>query len=167
MIATEVVYTVVCPHCEQDTKSRVNHLLTAGPSIAWEWYCDLCGGKYHIKQAAVGVEGLLVTKLPGCKINIVCYLKHGDMCIAYKDYFPLSDRGQSIDWAAEFAHKQYFYEEHTCPSNVIGSPVIEISTGDPDPHEILTLLAIGPWREDMNALNYEWVIPTIPYPKEN
>lgn len=70
------------------------------------------------------------------------------------DFTGYDDDGKSRD--------EYFYGEHTCPTNWTGSIEAVISKGDPDPHGFATFVRRIPAPETMESCNDEQYLELFP-----
>lgn len=96
------------------------------------------------------IEGFLLLRIRGTKILLV--VSH-----------PKYDSGR--DHEEWLAHQKYYFEEHTCPTNVVPVECI-IDGNDHDPHGIFEFVAWKPRPADFDEdeCNYDWcgVFPEIP-----
>lgn len=122
----------VCPHCHADA-GCIDHLL--GREMQTRWSCDACGGGYRLVFSAGGVvisptadrtiKTLDVLVLEP-QLSPVYFIVEGRR---YEPYLDDVDR-------TERDHKQFYYEEHSCPTNWF-KPVMVYVDGDSDPHGVL------------------------------
>lgn len=128
----------VCPHCDA-TDGLVDHL-QAGQS-AGPWYCKACGGSYVLRVPYDGE--IVIEPREGRRITTydVLVLRPQEKPV----YFVVEgmrfegERWQNAD-EDESASKQFFYEEHSCPTNWL-EPEMVYFDGDTDPHGLIEFVA--------------------------
>ncbi len=133
----------VCPWCDGETGSRVDHLYEdALPREAGPWYCDACGRAYRVKVMAPSVveitkdeqskraftRSMALLKLEGKEGPVFFVMDHN----RYWDGPESDEENQS--------HQRYFFEEHSCPTNWLNECVAVIENGDADPHGFLSFV---------------------------
>lgn len=137
VLITEVLHYVECPHCH-NSKSKVDHLFghTDAKKTWGPWYCDECGGEY--RGYVVG-EDVFVEKLNGRIDYSIVFLKNNNVLLAVKGMYFNGDH--------DIGHDEYFYEEHTCPTNYFGNVemVVNLENGDTDPHGIFEFIGSIPY----------------------
>jgi hypothetical protein len=124
-----------CPNgCKHEM--TVEHLLGDGPCgvtkdypkrQAGPWYCDECGQGWKLTYDADSVD---VEPVKGKKVDqwVILELPPQTEPIRFKV------KAMRIDRELDESADQYFYEEHTCPTNWLRR-VEEVSIGeDDDPH---------------------------------
>lgn len=134
---------IYCPRCGQG-QYEISHLKVGcdfGP-----WYCDdtRCGYAF---VGVVTARGADVQMLPDRIVRTTVTLRA-------ERPFTLIVRGMRFegrDKDHDEGHGAYFYEEHTCPTNILSDIVRFIDeTGNEDPHGIFTYVKTeeGDPRED-------------------
>lgn len=131
----------ICPWCEQESGSRVDHLYgDRMPSRAGPWYCDECRRPFRVKVIAPGnveitkdadnhrtfTRSMALLKFEGRDGTVFFVFDHN----RYKDGTVESDEENQ-------SHQRYFFEEHSCPTNWLNECVAVIEDGDCDPHGFL------------------------------
>ncbi len=132
MIKAITQHFVVCPHCDETTKSTIDHLKDGFEIIGW--HCNHCGRGFGgiIKGADT-----VITKDPNesRRIQILTLLE-----------YPPSDKplrfllaGHRYESKRDKSRRdsRFFYEEHSCPTNWIGESEMIAFDGDTDPHGFL------------------------------
>lgn len=119
--------TVGCPHCGKDSGCKINHLFGEHGRSWGPWYCGECGGRF---MGTVGIDGqsAAIEKIEGGgKIETLVLLRVTDPCFVVV---------RGMRFADHEDNSEYFYNEHTCPTN--WAPKIEafIQDGDTDPHGV-------------------------------
>lgn len=152
------VHEIAFPCCPSARKHVVTHIKPgegAGP-----WGCDGCGREYNLRRSERGhvieleprnvwrEKTLVVVEL---KAPLRLVVEHSRWVGEGPDCVP---RGVITD--EERGHNQYYYEEHTCPTNWIDRDVVQVidpeQPGDPDPHGCVryvnTVIRPPGWDED-------------------
>ena len=150
---------MICPHCGARTDASVDHL-KAGQSFG-PWYCDECGGGYQGKANGAAIEVQKMSSRFSKTLDLLVLEPH-DMPI----YFVMAGKTYHAkpDVDDDYDGKQYFYEEHSCPTNWIGKTVMISSDGDTDPHGLLKFIRSIP-RPSMSDNPYavdEVIIAAFP-----
>lgn len=131
---------VACPWCGVNA-STVNHLMDADTET--EWYCDECGEKFGLKFK----DGRMWTrKVPGeKKIKTLVLLRNANVGLVVEGM--AFENGPGND--------DYFYNEHTCPTNYLKKVkvVIDLKHGDTDPHGIFVYVATRPYDPRIDDSN--------------
>lgn len=129
-LETETMTYVSCPHCGKRA-GRIDHLFGDRLPRSWgPWYCDECGGAY---------EGTVVSPT-----EIAIEKRDGRRKIDTLDLLMIPARAEPVylvlnswRWEGDEDHgKEYFYEEHTCPTNWTDQIEAFILDGDADPHGV-------------------------------
>lgn len=133
----EVVHFIECPHCH-NSKIRIDHLFNdEGIETSWGiFYCDECGGGY---EGIVKGKDVFVEKANGRKDNSIVFLKNGNVLLAVK--------GMYFNGKHDPENDRYYYDEQTCPTNYFKNVemVIDLETGDNDPHGIFEFVGSIPY----------------------
>jgi hypothetical protein len=78
-------------------------------------------------------------------------------------YFVMEERYGKPDEEDYQGNRQYFYEEHSCPTNWLPTCVAVIEDGDTDPHGFLTFVRSVPippgYKEDPNDERWRDLFP--------
>lgn len=122
---------IACPHCGKGAY-LVSHLKPSqqfGP-----WYCDDCGGSYSGRVLDTDTIELELREARCLKTVVTLHYDPAD------GPFEIDVKGMRFkgiyDDENPDKHDEYFYNEHTCPTNYLNR-VIEIRQGEnPDPHGI-------------------------------
>lgn len=137
---TETVTTkyVLCPCCNSKLGS-INHLVEG----TYAWYCDACGNRIKFKMH----QGCVVDshKTGETKEKTLVFLKRGGIGLIVEG---MSFNSENND--------EYFYNEHTCPTNYLSCVVaiVDLEHGDPDPHGIFEYVTTLPWVEGFDECNF-------------
>ncbi len=120
----------ICPHCGKDA-GQVDHLL--GRDIETRWSCKSCGGGYRLQFTVDGT----VTVAPTADRTI----KTMDVLVLEPQLSPVyfiveGMRFEPADDRDEHDSKEFYYEEHSCPTNWL-KPEMVYFEGDSDPHGLL------------------------------
>lgn len=138
MIREHLKTYAVCPACGEDA-GCINHLL--GQTLETQWYCDACGQCYRLKftnENGVAVDISVVEGKRKITTVDMLVLKPQDKPV----YFIVKGmrfEGEDDD-RDEHEHKQFFYEEHSCPTNWFKPSVVAFD-GDYDPHGLIEFVA--------------------------
>lgn len=126
---------LICPHCGERTDSSIDHLQKGckfGP-----WYCDSCGKSYE--GVANGVDTVLkkCDKWKSDTLDLLGIPPH-DKTIYFVLRGDAYHKGEARedDWDG----KQFFYEEHSCPTNWIRNTAMISADGDTDPHGFMKFI---------------------------
>ena len=124
----------ICPECGDHT-STVDHLLNTKTETMW--YCDNCGSRYRLKFE----DGkMFIGKTDERKDKTLVLLRHGTMWLVVE--------GMKFSTHRE-NNNEYYYNEHTCPTNYLRDVVriIDSRNMDADPHGIFEYIGTFPWDE--------------------
>jgi len=132
----------VCPWCNSKG-SPVDHLIDG--KFDTTWYCDRCGESYALK---FDHGRMWIGKVPGRRSEkTLVLLRHGSIGLIVEGLKHSEDPTCSGN--------AYFYNEHTCPTNYLKyvKRVIDLKTGDTDPHGIFQYVCTRPYDERIEDLN--------------
>lgn len=143
---------ILCDECGGRVDS-VDHLKDSRSEF-WDWYCDCCGRANRIVREG---DGYISKCKPERRIPLVVILGRGNMYLAVKGMHFIKD-GEEVDLQEITREKEYYYEEHTCPTNYIGGDVEVVSvledskSLDTDPHGCFEVIKVVPvlgkkWKE--------------------
>lgn len=122
---------IICPHCDAHTNSSIDHF-QKGESFG-PWHCDECGRQFQGK--ANGKETQV------SKVNGDFFSKTLDLLVLppidKPVYFVLEGKRYHDHLNDDYDGKQFFYEEHSCPTNWIRNTIMIANAGDTDPHGLL------------------------------
>ncbi|MRT30868.1 hypothetical protein [Herbaspirillum sp. CAH-3] len=132
--ATHTKTFIRCPHCDGD-EFPVDHILNG----TWKrsfgpWYCDTCGGSFRGTKDDVGQIDLEL--LDERKVQTLDLLVLQPQ--AKPVYFVLRGmrfEGPKFDGYPD--NKEFFYEEHSCPTNWLRNIQTLIHDDDDDPHGLI------------------------------
>jgi rubredoxin len=128
---------ILCPACGKDDFS-VGHL-PIGTKTAW--YCDVCGVRFKLHVLVNNEVECEVIEGERKEKRRVVLQSSGPVTLHLKT-FTISPGDDE-----EF-HAEYYYNEHTCPTNFMRDVVKVIDkTGDDDPHGVFKFVSIEPWVE--------------------
>lgn len=120
---------IVCPHCNQNSGHSVDHIQRGGHF--GEWYCNECGHSYKGCRNEHGQIELTLSDSVKTNTYDLVVLPPQDKPI----YFVL--KGMSFNDGHYDDGKEYFYEEHSCPTNWLKHMVTMIIENDDDPHGLI------------------------------
>ena len=130
----ETARVLRCPVCDKGRFEivRLHWGGTWGP-----WYCDDCGFGFIGRTDEQGES--YIEPWRNRKITTVVTLRSTRPVTLKVQGVRFT--GEEADSDADRAERdRYYYEEHTCPTNFLGHPVLEVldDDGDQDPHGIFT-----------------------------
>ena len=127
----------MCPHCEKGTFA-IDHLKAIGNGISFgPWYCNECGGSFDGRISADGNIDVRLRTERRIKTYDLLMLSPQDKPVWFiVEGLRFEDPAKPRDETSEAEHKEYFYEEHSCPTNWL-KPEIVYYDGDDDPHGLL------------------------------
>lgn len=131
---------VVCPAC-RSPDSTVDHL--KGSEQQLKWYCQQCGAEYTFTLTA-GFK-VVDVKLTGNSVRkTLVLLRCGKVGLVVQ--------GMSFSHIKN-NNDGYYYDEGTCPTNYMPQvlKVIDLETGDPDPHGIFEYVKTLPWDDRIES----------------
>ncbi len=135
-IVTRTKTYAVCPSCGEDG-GEIDHLL--GTKARTSWYCDACGQEYALDFSANGNVDITVAK--GRKIATTDLLmlppQTQPVYFVVQGMRFIEKRHYEQD---EHAGKEFFYEEHSCPTNWL-KPEMVYCDGDSDPHGLIRFVS--------------------------
>lgn len=131
-IQTQLNIVIVCPTCGKADKP-FNHR-PPGTSFG-PWYCDHCGQEY---SGVANGEHTTVVAGPRRSLKTLVLLEHRDTPYL----FVVVEGSVTVSPGDEpnFSSNEFYYNEHTCPTNYLGVQAI-LDKGEDDPHGIFV------WRE--------------------
>lgn len=141
----ETTHYAVCPCCQEQT-STIDHLL--GKDTTTWWYCDNCGERYEIMFKR---SGEVYTKpMNERKEKHLVLLRNGDIGLVVE--------GMSFSGSVPEEHHEYYYNEHTCPTNYmkVVLAVIDLKHRDQDPHGIFEYVATLDYDQNVEDCNYDY-----------
>jgi len=142
-IVTETTKRVCCPTCGKPAgivSRMMDDLLYGGAKkgegtrrVGGPWYCDSCGWAYTFEVHADGRAFVEKVNQRSVKTRVLLRLRRGDAPIFVEVRHSHTDPpGDSPDERRN--QNRYYFEEHTCPGNIMRS-VDEVFRGDDeDPH---------------------------------
>ncbi len=136
-VAERLKTYAVCPACGADA-GCINHLL--GQTLETQWYCDTCGQCYRLVFTNENGVDVRVSIVEGkCKVKTVDLLVLPPQ--KHPVYFVVEGmRFEGEGDRDEHDAKQFFYDEHSCPTNWF-KPTIVAFDGDYDPHGLIEFVA--------------------------
>lgn len=142
------------------------HLMAFPSKPDWfgPWYCDECG--WAVTAAGYSHGQMLVTALPERKINTLVLLVLNGASLRDEPIF-LVTQGMVFEknGKIDYSNQEYFYEQHTCPTNFLRADMLV--GDDTDPHGIFryleTVAMPDDWRErDAREIgDYEKLFATL------
>ncbi len=140
-MATYTQVYVVCPWCEQESGHRVCHLFNPKyEPYAWgPWTCEKCrcefrGSVNMVNEVTVERVGTGKPKYGRALALLLLDGKDGPVYFVMdRRYYTPGEPDEEFQ-----SHEQYFFEEHSCPTNWLRDCEVVIQYGDQDPHGFLT-----------------------------
>lgn len=129
---------IACPNCGKG-EHRVSHLMdglfqeaTAGP-----WYCRHCLWAFTLKHMGGGMFAVepCVRAEVETEVTLEIRAEHTPLRLHVRGMRFIDEPNDPVEGEELDEQDRYFYEEHTCPSNVIGVDVSN-NSGDDDPHGV-------------------------------
>ena len=143
-IKTQRYFT--CP-CGAPHRHVVEHLITQDRTVrAGPWYCHGCGvgwavvvdgeGEVEIIDTGKRIRDVVITlRLPPQQRDVLFRVD------GFEFYTPGDAPGNTIAWMPDDWHA-YFYNEHTCPSNIMRAVQDVIVGEDTDPHGLFEYVSV-------------------------
>lgn len=143
---TETKTYVVCPCCDGNLGS-IDHLMGNKVGSTWLWYCDGCGAR--VKFAMEGNEVVSTEPTGEKSVRTIDFLKHGDIGLIVEGMAFAKDGKVDLDG------KEYWYNEHTCPTNYLKNvlAIVDLKTDDYDPHGIFEYVGTTQWNPQVSDWN--------------
>lgn len=143
-----------CPHCGDDTSYSVTHFLDDKDDHSFgPWQCDACGwvvyGIWYTATQTVSITELIERPK---QINGYLLLRvstEEPVWLIVEN--PIYTRDTLEPMAEEIRHKEYWVNEHTCPTNIVRVEAIIAGQGDTyddDPHGVLQFSGWAPAPPD-------------------
>lgn len=140
---------VECPECGKT--SSVNHL-NVNKCANYKWFCDRCGTQYAFtlsagddyeieKTGTKSIKTNVLLKLPVLKEPL--YLIVEGMRFEYPDGHPDKSEDEQSN------HDEYFYNEHTCPTNYLKKAEEIFYKGQDDWHGIFEYIKTIPYKKEV------------------
>ena len=127
---------IVCPYCHQ-SRFPIDHLVEGvrfGP-----WYCDSCGKSFSGVRTADGAD---ITLLPRWKRDTKVTLEYAhDPRLRLQVKGTRFSKGDGTEDKEADKHDEYYYEEHTCPTNFLHDCHEVSFDGDADPHGLFNWIS--------------------------
>lgn len=127
---------IICPGCNIG-ESSIQHLLDDSKRTHFdgEWYCDRCGCSYKftIDGGKVFAE-VNPAKWKKPALTLLKLVPKNTVYAVVEDAI--------YDYAPDGGNKRYYYEEHTCPTNVLPNIEYLLDGDNTDPHGIWQFCAI-------------------------
>jgi hypothetical protein len=128
-----------CPGCNGSDFS-VSHLAIG---VNTRWSCDKCGCCFRLEVVSHDRVDCEVIQGERTEKTRVTLQSDGPMTIVVEGM-------RSVDDAAPLPlgdGDEYFYNEHTCPTNYLRVLKVVAPDGDEDPHGIFSYVKTEPWVE--------------------
>lgn len=142
-IIEEKHYYINCPYCS-DGYHDITNLMNTNSTFTG-WYCENCGGSITITTKNREVE---IQKTEEKRIRILVLLKRNELYLIVKGW-----KHPDIDYRYGFDHHQeYYYNEHTCPTNYLreAEEIIDMNNKDTDPHGLFDYVMTVPYVDTAN-----------------
>lgn len=134
-LTSETSVYVHCPHCGAKD-NLVSHLFNDPIESSFgPWYCDSCGGSY--KGRVIEENWVVLTPLEESRIPQYVLLEippREESIFFITTGMAFRKLGNDID--DEKRKNEYFYNEHTCPTNWLKDVQMIAYDGNLDPHGI-------------------------------
>lgn len=137
---------LICPHCNGESDCRIDHLYKTNPNFESDgyggWQCHLCHKPigFRIKNSSE-IETWKSTRVKQEWYPALALLKLNDVYFIfnYEIYKPNAEikTNDKIQYNAE-----YFFEEHSCPTNWILKCIMIVKDGDIDPHGYMKFIRV-------------------------
>ena len=140
------IYYIDCPFCGAVGKEgcgSISHLLGSDTTFG-PWCCESCGKAIEgeVRSGKVFVE------------KCTQHHQSDSLVLLRLDPLPKSlfliAKGMYWDGNLSEEHQRYFYEEHTCPTNILRDAQEIIYHNDSDIHGFFKFLKAIPYQETMN-----------------
>lgn len=144
-IVVETKRRIVCPHCDKPA-GVIDHLV--GTTVETRWSCDECGGGYRLAFLSNGDVLVEPTQHRTIRTLDLLVLKPQDKPVYFVvsgmrftgETHAWSSKAEDDDVVEQARHKQFYYEEHSCPTNWF-EPEVVYYDGDDDPHGLIEFVA--------------------------
>lgn len=130
---------IACPACGQGER-QVSHL-AIGQTTAWYCDSDTCGRHFSLEVLKTG--DVLLAVLPERKVPTFVTLRSEQPVTLVVKGMQFVKDGDEPKYPDD--HDQYFYNEHTCPTNYLGVEQVKTDDGDTDPHGVFVYVKTEPW----------------------
>lgn len=142
---------VVCPHCGENSGGSVDHQIARRTESHWgTWYCDECGGGFAGTTTTNGA--VIVRKTDDSFSKCFDLLR-----IPPQEHAIYIVRSASHSSDRDHAGTQYYYEEHSCPTNWLDHIEMISIDGDQDPHGLIEYVGAAAFDQDIaDAGNHDW-----------
>lgn len=141
------IYTkhyIVCPHCQGDTGSVINHLLKEKlPREVGPWDCDSCGNYFELViHSATDIDIKIVDGKRIEKLEVLLVLPPQDKPLyVVVEGMDFVKNGDPID-----LDKSFHFDENSCPTNWLKVDRIYFD-GDADPHGLFRFVRAIPAKQ--------------------
>ena len=132
---------LLCPYCGE-YETGIDHLInrntTAGP-----WYCDNCGKAWSMKFYENG--DIEIIQREEMKQKTLVALRHNNIFLLV----------EGMVFNNDYSSDEYYYNEHTCPTNYLRrvEVIIDGDNNDPDPHGLFEYMKAIPYPENYDICN--------------
>jgi hypothetical protein len=127
---------VRCCVCDKH-EFRIDHI-SIGQKVRWS--CDYCGNELHIAVSAASCDVEPTGKLQ-TPVTITLRSKTVPQ-ITLKLHSWKYAHSEDESKEEYEGHQQYFYDEHTCPTNFMSQVEQIIFDGDTDPHGVFEFVSV-------------------------
>lgn len=137
-------YGFTCPECGRGWFSVLLDF-HSGQSCG-PWYCDECGYGWMVKVADPAETVQLTPAHDRIERTTVTLRSELPFTMTVEGMRFVSEAEPETD--QEYAdHSRYFYEEHTCPTNIfLNVAAVVTDDGDDDPHGLFRWVSVAPGR---------------------
>lgn len=138
---------IACPACGKG-EHQVSHL---NPGQKTAWYCqsDTCGRRFSLEVLTNG--DISVGVLPERKVPTLVTLRSEQPVTLVVKGMQFVKDGETPRFTGdprdedEYHPDNYFYNEHTCPTNYLNVLELRTDDGDTDPHGVFAYVRTEPW----------------------
>jgi ribosomal protein L37AE/L43A len=173
-IVTETKTYFNCPNCGERSTSSIDHIIEYLDKPDWKqaiqdrhqyptfgpWSCSHCGvgtrGTVYSKDN-IALQITEETSVKCWDLLVLPPQKHAVYFIVDAKDYGRGGKGKSVP----FEGKEYYYNEHTCPTNWIGQVERIISEHDEDPHGLFEYVESMDKDESIGdeELNWQEIFP--------
>lgn len=149
---------VHCPSCGEQA-GRIDHLFDDKQEFRTTWSCDSCGNGYDLLVNGRDHVEIAINNERGANIPCLHVLalrpkpRPVFVVISARDYERKSK---------PYEGAEYFYNEHTCPTNWTDQIQMLISDGDDDPHGLFEYVESVDLPTDVEDMN-EFIHRSFPH----
>lgn len=151
--STETMTYVHCPSCGARA-GRIDHLFGDGRRVDTRWSCGECGNGYKLTVDGPGSVQVEIDNSQGVNVPCLHVLVLEPRSTPVYAIIKAIDYGRGCGDKEPFDGAEYFYDEHTCPTNWTGDIEMLVADGDGDPHGLFRYVEsidLPPGVDDVDA----------------